>query len=288
MNTGVIIDTFVPGNLHMPDLMQKHYQRIEVKHKTVLSSNDRARLPHNGHGAHSLFFATRPLWNYKVYCIEALDHQGYGSFDGFLEALEMAASLRPAWVNASLGFSGLRRKEIKQLKKLSNILLHRGTALIAAGGNEGINPITGQPVTDSVCYPAKLNQWLATGSSQDGKKSDFSSFGKEILWTLDGQEELSVGFYGEEAVSGTSFSAPKLAGIIGRIGMEMHKIPHVKQVDGTWPMTVLPWFCKKKYRTNKYDILNHDEKLGFGSLEWLYRRMCTDYDRYKENGQCQE
>ena len=278
-----ILDTYVPDNEHMPYEMAKHYERIKVVSHSVLPSNRRVKKPYNPHGSHSTYFATRPLWDVEVHCIECLDNEGKGSFAEIVRGMELAKDINSDVDNASFGFPRVNSDDLNVLTYLSNARTRANAVLCAAGGNEGYDPATGEPVADTVCYPAKLDSWFATGSGEKDGRSYYSAIGDEILFVMDGTREISVGIYGKEEVSGTSEACPMLTGVCARLIMESNKLPHPITNRHIWLSGMLPFFAQHDWRTetiNKWEMLQRNELTGFGSLKKLYDKMCTDYDRY--------
>jgi hypothetical protein len=276
-----IIDTYMPSNADMSAAHRQYYQRIDVKSYSVLSNN--SSISNNSHGSLVTFFASRPLWDCEFHCIETLDGNGCGTFEGFMTALRMCRDiLKPHVINASLGFNNLTWCQLRQLVKISRQLLAMNIVLVAAAGNEAIDPITGKTNNDSVCYPARCNEWFAVGSSEGDKRSYFSSIGEQVDFTFDGEQEPAFGILGAETVSGTSFSAPKAAGMIARLIQESWKLkqPITNYQESLY---LLLSFMARHKRSNTYDMIRIDNEIGAGSMEHLYDALCTSYDRYTED-----
>ncbi len=280
-----VLDTYVPPKSGMPAEGRKYYRAIDLFSKTVIGTPPTVRSRPNQHGSLVTYALTRPLMNADVTCIEVLDKEGRGSFKNFMDGLVVALNdVEADIVHASLGFPDLSDSQQLELEAVSDAFRKRGVILNAAAGNSGLNPYTGHQNTNSVVYPAALDQWLACGSSQDGRKSPFSSIGDQVLWTLDGEDEEGVDWKGDKVRwSGTSLSSPKLAGICGRMEQEIKSLPIQIHDRQEWVLGMLPFWCKRKYQDiSDYRWLNRDNRLGFGSLEHIYKRMCKDFDRFKD------
>jgi hypothetical protein len=277
-----IIDTYMPDSATMSAALKKYYQRINVNSYTILSKNDSywSRTNPNSHGPLVTFFASRPLWDCEFHCIEALNREGRGSFEEFMAALTMCRDIiNPHVINASLGFNNLTWCQLRRLVKISRELLAMNIVLVAAAGNEAIDPITGKTNKDSVCYPAKCNEWAAVGSSEDDAHSYFSSLGKQVDYCYDGERVTAYGVYGAETVDGTSFCAPKDTGVRARIIQESWKLnqPITNYQESLY---LLLSFMAKRKRSNTYDMIQMSDDIGAGSNEHIYQAVTTSYDRY--------
>jgi len=233
-----------------------------------------------------MFALTRPVWDVEVHCIECLDYNGCGTFGWFMKALNYCRDyIGPDLVQASLGFSHLTESQRSEMQYASKHLLGLNAVLSAAGGNEGINPSTGLIQDDSVCYPAKLPQWVATGSAENGQRHFFSSVGEEIQFVMDGKDLKGVGLDGNVVEwSGTSGASPQYAGVCVRMIKEVDKLPVTIHNRQEWLLGTLPFLCWNPYEEiNKYDILKHTPQRGSGSLQKVYNKFCSDFDRYSED-----
>lgn len=282
-----IIDTYTPPKELMPDWLAKYYQHIDVYSHSVLSAENKVRsraAKPNSHGSLGLFFATRPLWDIEAHCIEYFTSDGMGTLPDFFDALDLCLEIGAHVVNFSGGFNSIGVCDMHTLKKKSDKLLANNAVLCASAGNSGWNAITGAKNLDSICFPARLDQWFCIGSDQDGKRSYFSSIGDQVDFTFDGDAEEAVGLNMIETVSGTSFSCPKAAGTVARLIQESWKLGHPIRNYRDALMFSLPFMAKRK-RNNTFDMIELDEELGAGSMEHLYDALTTTFDRFKEDNE---
>ena len=111
-------------------------------------------------------------------------------------------------VNASWGDEA----ESNALREAVEILGQRGLLLIAAAGNDGVS------LDDVTFYPASYhdldNVVSVAAIAQDGTRASFSNYGSMVSVAAPGSQvettSIAVAEFGK--VSGTSFSAPRVAG----------------------------------------------------------------------------
>ena len=278
-----VLGTWVPAKEDMKPEQAKYYKNLDVFSYSMLPISEQNRTKPEQHEALVTFAASRPIWDWEIHCIECLNCKGQGKFEWFMKAMNYCRDyIHPDLINASLGWSCLEEYRQLEMEHISKQLLLNNCVLFAAGGNEGYDPVTGGINPDSVCWPAALPQWIASGSAEDGERSYFSSVGDAIMFVMDGNEEKGINLDGVETWSGTSLSSPKLAGLCARLMMEVDKLPITITNRQEWLLGMLPFLARHKYedKLNKFDMLQKNDKVGYGSVEWLYDEMLTSYDLF--------
>jgi subtilisin family serine protease len=203
----VVIDTG-EGQDH-PDLKSNPFS-------TSFISNEQTAKDLNGHGTavsgmiaaiDNSFGVVGVAPDAEIISVKALNRRGNATGSEVTKALEYALSLNPDIVNLSLGSTEpfIRGKEILQKFWDKNI------PVVCAAGNMGNQ--------HAVMYPAKYTQTIAVGAYDSNKKlSKFSCMGPEVHFAAPGEDVLLPYSGGTYAVlSGTSFAAPFVAGIIALI-----------------------------------------------------------------------
>ena len=279
-----VLGTWVPPKSDMHQNQAKEYQSIEVESVSVLPKARQKRSDPHQHESLVLHALTRGLIGVDVICIECLDHTGRGSFEWTMKALDLCyRKYKPDLIQMSMGFSVLNDMEAVQMEAQCLSLTNSHTVISAAAGNEGIDPLTGGVNSNSVCYPAKFDNVMAIGSSEEGVRNKFSSVGGELFITMDGHNEQCVGINGSKVTwSGTSLASPKFGCVCARMIQELDKLP-VKPLNRTnWLQTTLPFLAEHEYSTGSHEWLEWDNRVGYGSLEKVYSRFAGDYDKYKK------
>lgn len=151
----------------------------------------------------------------QIYAVKALDKNGNGNLQDIAEALDWAIANKMDIINMSFGTS----TDSKILHDLVDKAYKSGILLVAAGGNNGNSPGTG----DTVEYPAKYSSVVAVSSLNSNKnRSVFSATGPEIEVSAPGENIVSTYLNGEYAVgSGTSMATPHVAGMLALL-KQMH------------------------------------------------------------------
>lgn len=142
--------------------------------------------------------------------VSALDPQGFGDSSTVARAIIRAADAGARVINLSLG--GPDRDPI--LDQACSYAFHKGAVVVAAGGNSSL-------AGNQVQYPAASPHVVAVSSVNDsGDHSAFSNSGSHIDLAAPGESILAAipasggqgAGYNRE--SGTSFSAPHVAGTV--------------------------------------------------------------------------
>ena len=152
--------------------------------------------------------------NVQVVPIKVFSDEGRASTETIAAGLETAISLGVRVVNISLGIehndtNGKRHCVTNAQNTLLDLALRHaaeaGVLVIAASGNDGSN---------SICYPASNPDTLAVGSvNNDRTLSSFSSHGSGLDLVAPGNRVLTITAGRITTMSGTSFSAPTVAGV---------------------------------------------------------------------------
>lgn len=219
--------------------------------------------------------------------VRCLDGNGSGKLEWFYQALQICKQMGGgAVINASLGValphggvmsvsdlvcSSLYKNYfeffdvlgsntlsnipiINEIEAISADLVQMGCVLVASSGNSG---------TSTPLYPAQSQHWIAVGSEQNGNMSSFSN--KGAMFATDGEDDKLFGYKNLSVGSGTSFSGPDVAGIIGRMWQER---PELRQDDF---INILPYFCRHKSKDKK--IVWKGPNAGWGSLTNWYQEL---------------
>jgi len=167
-------------------------------------------------GAILLYILTTKVDNYELICIKAFDKYGQSTEKAFIDAMELAEKLHPDVVSISAGSIPSERDLIS---RKAEKLTHAGIVVVASAGNSG-------PDLDTILSPAINPYVLAIGAENPERtilnlKDDticaWSSRGSPALkkpnCVAPGESiRLPWGKTEERVMSGTSFSAPFVAG----------------------------------------------------------------------------
>ena len=139
-----------------------------------------------------------------------------------------------------------------------------GVIIVCAASNEG------RLKTQPIAFPARLGHVLCIGSHcSSGRPSPFSAVGREIDFLAPGENVWAPSSGGPQAIScasGTSYSAPAVAGLICLVLQYLRYLslvmdaPLYECVHSVWAMREL----LKEMATSPG---HHSEELGFGNLE---------------------
>lgn len=178
--------------------------------------------------------------------VAALDPSGVGDSSTVARAIVEAANAGARVINLSLG--GPDRDPV--LDAACKYAFNKGSVLVAAGGNsyeEG----------NEVQYPAGSPNVVAVASvDSDGYASYFSNTGSHIAVAAPGEDVLAAfpgGTY--EYVSGTSFAAPHVSGVVALLA-------------GTNPKLTATQLVQLAERTAQDDVSGNgkDVELGYGTV----------------------
>lgn len=262
-----LLDTGMPENWR--DTLDKYYKRINVEQVSFLSEK---RSTWNDHGSLTLFEFTRPLWDVTVYLLETIDGSGSGSFEDFDAALAWCCGMDLDWVHTSTGFTEINWWQRTKLAMRSRRLRNRGVTLSASAGNQWSGP---------VMYPAALPEWMAIGAD-----AAWASVGDEVLFSMKGAPRAAVGIFGPKEWTGTSRTAPDVAGAAYRMALEFGKIPEPieRREVQKMLMFLLCFMAKPSPELNRrHEILRRNPRTGFGTLDDLYDTMLKQYDLIPED-----
>jgi thermitase len=139
--------------------------------------------------------------NAQIMPLRALDENGIGTYSNVAAAIVYAADNDAQIINVSLG--GSNSSSI--MENAINYAISKDVIIVAAAGNSG---------TQGALYPAAYQGVIAVGSIDPNlQHSRFSNYGPQIDLWAPGRDILSVNLEGGyDLFSGTSFSAPHVAG----------------------------------------------------------------------------
>jgi serine protease len=150
----------------------------------------------------------------RVVPIKVFGDDGRASTETIAAGLETAISLGARVANVSLGIEsndgdGTRHCATDARNAALDAALRHaaeaGVLVIAASGNDG---------SGNLCYPASNQDTLAVGSiNNDRNRSSFSSHGAGLDLVAPGNRVLAITDGRISTMSGTSFSAPTVAGV---------------------------------------------------------------------------
>lgn len=169
----------------------------------------------NGHGTHTSGTAVGGIYGAApkadLACIRVLDDYGFGWFSSIIEALNDVAEWsrnnrgRKIVLNLSLGgykSDTLNRAVRQAVRDRSRILM----AIAAGNDNENADFV-------SPASAANGRRIVTVGAhSQNGRRASFSNYGDKVTISAPGVDITSIGRNGPEEMSGTSMSAPHVAG----------------------------------------------------------------------------
>ncbi len=183
---------FVSNNTNTAD---DHFHGTFVSSIIAMNTN-------NGQGGAGV------CWACMIMPVKVLDSNGSGSTFNVAQGIDWAVAHGAKVINLSLGSSA----PDSGLQTSIDNAWNAGVIVVAASGNSG----------GAVMYPAAYPNAIAVGSNNSaGVKSTFSSFGPELDVMAPGEGVFGAlctcstytGGYGTG--SGTSFSSPHVAGVVG-------------------------------------------------------------------------
>jgi subtilisin family serine protease len=230
-NTGsgirvAILDTGI--DLEHPDLMDNIKGNVNII-KPKKSGND-----NNGHGTHVAgvvaaldneigVIGTGP--EISLYAVKILDNQGRGWLTDLIDGLDWCIDYRMQVVNMCFGSSVDNPSFYDAIIKAYNA----GIILVASAGNNGENG-------GAVEYPAKYPETIAVSAIDENDYfASFSSYGPMIDLTAPGVDIKSTYKNGSyKIMSGTSMSAPHVAGTVALILKTSPKRKDELYINGKW------------------------------------------------------
>lgn len=137
--------------------------------------------------------------------LKVLDRRGRGYLSDVIEALDWAVAHQVQVVNMSLGTTS----DVPSFKEAVAKVNQAGIVQVAAAGNDG-------PDLGTVVYPAKYPEVIAVAASDAADQiPSWSSRGPEVDLTAPGVSIYSTYRHGGyKELSGTSMSAPHVAGVV--------------------------------------------------------------------------
>lgn len=130
----------------------------------------------------------------------------YLSLSAIIQAVDYAVAHGARIINMSFGSSAQSVSLAEALERAANA----GVMLVAAAGNSA---------TSAPSYPAALEGVVSVAATyNNGRRAWFSNFGETVDFSAPGYQVETATFGGGTAsVSGTSFSAPFVAGVAARV-----------------------------------------------------------------------
>lgn len=202
-------------------------------------------------------------WGARILPIQALDDDGYGDTVSVGNAIRYAVAQGAKVINISLG-TAYHDPYVRQAIEGAS---RAGVVVVAASGNEGCN---------CVSYPAAYPEVVAVGAlTSDGIPASFSSYGASLdimapgagirttTWTAANQQSSYA-----SSVSGTSFAAPIIAGLIATMRSTQTVAVPLQLIGGLGESTVRPTQMHQR---------SQDARYGFGVVDTqkALRRMTT-------------
>ena len=138
--------------------------------------------------------------NVELYSAKVLDENNTAPISRIIEAINWAIDEKVNIINMSFGTTANSQALYNAIQKANDA----GILLIASAGNN-----------ETIEYPAKYEEVVAVGSiNAEGELSEQSASGDELEVVAPGEQILSTSaFDGVMACSGTSMSAPHVAGV---------------------------------------------------------------------------
>ncbi|WP_054949796.1 S8 family peptidase [Numidum massiliense] len=203
-----IIDTGV--ELDHPDLAHRL-----TRGYNAVADNDHAN-DDNGHGTHVAGIIASETnnrrgtagitWRNRIMPVKAMNADGYGGSFDIARAIIWATDNGADIINMSLG----NYQSAAVIKDAIDYAFANDVVVIAASGNDS---------TDQPSYPAAYPEVLSVSAVDwDGKRADFSNFGKYVDVAAPGVDIPST-YLGKHyaMLSGTSMAAPHVTALAGLI-----------------------------------------------------------------------
>ena len=198
-----IVDTGV--DLTHPDLSAKIVAGYDFVNNDAIAQDD------NGHGSHVAGIAAASSnngagvagasWGARIMPVKVLDASKNGSFANAASGIIWATDHGAHIINLSLG--GNSHSTIFQ--NAIDYAYSKGVTIVAASGNNG---------NGFVLYPARYPNVIAVGATDSvNNRASFSNYGAELDIVAPGVSIYSTGISTYFTDSGTSMSAPYVAGL---------------------------------------------------------------------------
>ena len=161
----------------------------------------------------------------------------------------------------SFGMSFFNRMLSKKIQEV----IYNDIVVVCAASNDG------RRKRQSIVYPARLGHVLCIGSCNSHcKPSPFTPVGREIDFLAPGEDiwAPTVGVPNTYAsVSGTSFAAPLVGGVICQIVQDLKKIFLEFETPELLDHLINVWGMRELLKHMSVVQGTHDEERGFGALE---------------------
>ena len=148
-------------------------------------------------------------WSTRVLPLQAIDDLGYGNTLTVARAIYYAADKGVDVISISLGAD----EEDPYLRQAIQYALNKGSAVVAASGNDGC---------DCISYPANYPEVFAVGAQNAANQpSSFSNYGSALDILAPGEDmraptwqKANVTSAYASGISGTSFATPYVSGLL--------------------------------------------------------------------------
>lgn len=148
-------------------------------------------------------------WSTRVLPLQAIDDLGYGNTLTVARAIYYAADKGVDVISISLGAD----EEDPYLRQAIQYALNKGSAVVAASGNDGC---------DCISYPANYPEVFAVGAQNAANQpSSFSNYGTALDILAPGEDMRAPTWQKANAtsayasgISGTSFATPYVSGLL--------------------------------------------------------------------------
>ena len=216
--------SFIPG---------ENYTEDSVGHGTLVAGVISAR--DNGIG----IIGVAP--NVELYSVKVMDETG-GELSSIISGIDWSIDNNMSVISMSFGTETYSEALELKLAEAYN----SGIVLIAAAGNDG----------GDVLYPAKFTSVIAAGNIDENNEIPFGNTGSDLEFASPGTEILTTYINNSYAIaSGTSFSAPHVAGVVALL-LEQNK-------------TITPNEVRARLHEDALDlgISGLDEIYGYGLVQ---------------------
>jgi len=158
-------------------------------------------------------------WANPVMPLKVLDASGSGSYSTISKAINYAADSGARVINMSFGASS----KSTTLQNAVNYAWSKGAVLVAAAGNSG---------TDTAFYPAACKNVVAVSATNSNDlRTSWSNYGTYVDIAAPGESILTTWGSSYGYVSGTSFSSPITAGVVGLMFAAQPALANTEVVD---------------------------------------------------------